>query len=101
MAKKSKRMTREELRQPDEVQMALKGMWDWIEAHWRTLAAGGVALLVAGAVTASLGMVIERLAIRRMIGEPLFSMAMITLALEVILRTVSFDAVYILSLIHI
>ena len=54
-----------------------------------------MALLVAIAVTAGLGMVIERLAIRPMIGEPLFSMAMITLALEVVLRTVSFDAVYI------
>jgi len=54
-----------------------------------------MALLVAVAVTAGLGMVIERLAIRPMIGEPLFSMAMITLALEVVLRTVSFDAVYI------
>ena len=59
----------------------------WV--HWF------MALLVAVAVAAGLGMVIERLAIRPMIGEPLFSMAMITLALEVVLRTVSFDAVYI------
>ena len=72
--------------------LALTGTWfmsgpTWF--HWF------MALLVAVAVTAGLGMVIERLAIRPMIGEPLFSMAMITLALEVVLRTVSFDAVYI------
>ena len=59
----------------------------WV--HWF------LSLIVAIGITAILGMVIERFAIRRMIGEPLFSMAMITLALEVILRTVSFDAVHI------
>tara|TARA_Y100000588_G_C14270388_1_gene932039 strand:+ start:2653 stop:3621 length:969 start_codon:yes stop_codon:yes gene_type:complete len=52
-----------------------------------------VALAVAVAITAAAGMLIERLTIRPMIGEPLFSMAMITLALEVVIRTVSFDAV--------
>ncbi len=46
--------------------------------HWFT------ALFVAVAVTAGLGMVIERLAIRPMIGEPLFSMAMPRLAVTAI-----------------
>jgi len=40
-----------------------------------------------------LGLVIERLIIRPMIGEPLFSIAVITLGLEAVLRTVGTDAV--------
>ena len=44
-------------------------------------------------MTAVLGLIIERLAIRPMIGEPLFSIAVITLGLEAILRTIGFDAV--------
>ncbi len=39
------------------------------------------------------GLVIERLVIRPMIGEPLFSIAVITLGLEAVLRTVGTDAV--------
>lgn len=38
-------------------------------------------------VVAGLGFIIERLAIRPMIGEPLFSVVMITIALDIILRT--------------
>tara|TARA_B100000686_G_C16751416_1_gene952721 strand:- start:610 stop:1584 length:975 start_codon:yes stop_codon:yes gene_type:complete len=52
-----------------------------------------MALVVAVLVTSVLGIAIERLTIRPLVGQSLFSMAMITLALEVILRTVSFDAV--------
>ena len=39
------------------------------------------------------GLVIERLVIRPMIGEPLFSIAVITLGLEAVLRTVGTDGV--------
>ena len=84
--------------------LALAGTWflsmvfmDWnVPGRW----VGGpgwlhwfVALLVAALATAVLGLVIERLAIRPMIGEPIFSMAVITLGLEVMIRTVAFDAV--------
>lgn len=48
-----------------------------------------VALLFA----ALLGLVIERLAIRPMIGKPLFAVAVITLGLEIVLRVVATDAV--------
>lgn len=41
--------------------------------------------------TALVGIVIERLAIRPMIGEPLFAVAMITLGLELIIRTITND----------
>jgi branched-chain amino acid transport system permease protein len=50
-------------------------------------------ILTAAAMTALLGLAIERLVIRRMIGEPLFSIAVITLGIEAILRTIGFDAV--------
>lgn len=50
--------------------------------------------VVAGlALAAVLGLVIERLVIRPMIGEPLFSIAVITLGLEALLRTLGTDAV--------
>jgi branched-chain amino acid transport system permease protein len=50
-------------------------------------------LLVAIALAAFVGLVIERSIIRPMIGEPLFSIAVITLGLEAVLRTVGADAV--------
>ena len=50
-------------------------------------------VLVALGVAALLGLVIERLTIRPMIGEPLFSVAVITLGLEIILRVFATDAV--------
>lgn len=50
--------------------------------------------LVVGLILAVLtGLVIERLVIRPMIGEPLFSIAVITLGLEALLRTIGTDAV--------
>jgi hypothetical protein len=41
--------------------------------------------------TALLGIVVERVAIRPMIGEPLFAVAIITLGLDLIIRTVTID----------
>ena len=85
--------------------IALVGAWfasllliDWeIPGRWMgdntyvDLDLGGCC--VALVLTAVLGLIIERLAIRPMIGEPLFSIAVITLGLEAILRTIGFDAV--------
>jgi len=47
--------------------------------------------LLAVAATALLGIVIERLAIRPMIGKTLFAVAIITLGLDLIIRTVTND----------
>ncbi len=47
--------------------------------------------LVAVAATALVGIIIERLTIRPMIGEPLFAVAMITLGLDLIIRTITND----------
>jgi branched-chain amino acid transport system permease protein len=84
--------------------IALVGAWfasllliDWeIPGRWL----GGNAYVVwissivlAALLTAVLGLINERLAIRPMIGEPLFSIAVITLGIEAILRTIGFDAV--------
>ena len=51
------------------------------------------ALIVALLFAMLLGLVIERLIIRPMIGEPLFSIAVITLGLEAVLRTLGIDAI--------
>jgi len=51
------------------------------------------AIITAALLAAVLGLIIERLVIRPMIGEPLFSIAVITLGLEAVLRTVGTDAV--------
>jgi branched-chain amino acid transport system permease protein len=53
----------------------------------------GLSLIVALAFAAVLGLVIERVAIRPMIGQPLFSVAVITLGLEISLRALANDAV--------
>lgn len=47
--------------------------------------------LLAVVFTAAIGIVVERLAIRPMIGEPLFAVAMITLGLDLIIRTITND----------
>lgn len=47
--------------------------------------------IVAIAGTALVGLVLERLFIRPMIGEPLFSVAIITLGIDIFLRTVTDD----------
>ena len=49
--------------------------------------------VVALVFSAALGLLVERLAIRPMVGEPLFSVAVITLGLEIVLRTFNNDAV--------
>ena len=60
------------------------GLPDWL--------AWGLSVVVALIIMALLGLLIERLAIRPMIGEPLFSVAVITLGLEIVLRTFATDA---------
>ena len=52
-----------------------------------------LSLAIAIALAVILGLVIERLIIRPMIGEPLFAIAVITLGLEALLRTIGTDAV--------
>ncbi len=49
--------------------------------------------LVAVLLTAVVGLVLERLAIRPMIGEPLFSVVMITIALDIVIRTITDDLI--------
>ena len=61
-----------------------------IEPQWL---AWLLCVVVALGVAAVLGLVIERLAIRPMVGQPLFSVAVITLGLEIVLRVFSIDAV--------
>ncbi len=53
----------------------------------------GASVMVAMCFAAVLGLVIERLTIRPMIGEPLFSVAVITLGLEIVLRVFNNDTV--------
>lgn len=68
--------------------------WDipgrWIGGRWLSWLIG---IALGAALAAVLGLVIERTIIRRMIGEPLFSVAVITLGLEVVIRTIATDAV--------
>src|SRR5688572_5837318 len=61
-----------------------------IEPHWL---AWILSVIVALAFVALLGLVIERLTIRPMVGEPLFSVAVITLGLEIVLRVFAIDTV--------
>ncbi len=69
------------------VERQIPGRWtggpDWLQ--W------GLSVLLALVAAAVVGLVIERLTIRPMIGEPVFSIAIITLALDVILRSVVND----------
>ncbi len=53
----------------------------------------GLSVAVALVFAALLGLLVERIAIRPMIGEPLFSVAVITLGLEIVLRVFNNDAV--------
>lgn len=52
-----------------------------------------ISVVVALVFAALLGLLIERLAIRPMVGEPLFSVAVITLGLEIALRALANDTV--------
>lgn len=54
-------------------------------------------LAIALVFGALVGMILERLAIRPMIGEPLFSMAVITLGIEISVRVFTNDSVKVLS----
>ncbi|MBW3544136.1 MAG: branched-chain amino acid ABC transporter permease [Bacteroidetes bacterium] len=49
-------------------------------------------LIIALILTAILGLVLERVAIRPMVGQPLFSMAVITLGIEIAIRAFAVDA---------
>jgi branched-chain amino acid transport system permease protein len=62
----------------------------WIESA-PTVLQWSLSALVAVLFAAVIGIVIERLTIRPMIGEPLFAVAMITLGLDLIVRTVTTD----------
>ena len=84
--------------------IALLGAWftsmlliDWrIPGRWlgdSTYVVWISAVILGALLTAVLGLVLERVIIRRMVGEPLFSVAVITLGLEAVLRTIGFDAV--------
>lgn len=52
-----------------------------------------LSVVVALAFAGALGLVLERIVIRPMIGQPLFSVAIITLGLETMLRTMANDTV--------
>jgi branched-chain amino acid transport system permease protein len=70
---------------------------DWeIPGRWlgdNTYVVWFSSLAVALVLAVGLGLLIERTIIRPMIGEPLFSIAVITLGLEAVLRTIGTDAV--------
>lgn len=51
----------------------------------------GLSAVLAVLAAALLGMVVERLFIRPMVGEPLFTIAIITLGIDVVLRTITND----------
>lgn len=51
-----------------------------------------VHLMIALMLAALMGLVIERIAIRPMVGQPLFAMAVITLGLEIAIRPFNLDA---------
>ena len=60
--------------------LASAGVFDW---HLNFF----VAVLIALVVTVLIGIAFERFALRRMIGRPVFSIIMVTIGLDVILRT--------------
>lgn len=62
------------------------------EGETASVAMWFVNVLVALAFAALLGLVIERVAIRPMVGQPLFAMAVITLGIEVAIRPFNLDA---------
>ncbi len=50
-----------------------------------------VSALFAVMATAVVGLVLERLTIRPMVGEPIFSIAMVTIGLDIVIRTITND----------
>lgn len=64
------------------------GRWMPGAPNWLTWS---LSALLAIAATAVVGLVLERLFIRPMIGEPLFSVAIITVGVDIIVRTINDD----------
>lgn len=56
------------------------GVFEWKLAFW-------LALIIAIAFTVIIALLFERFALRRMIGRPVFSILMITIGLDILLRT--------------
>ncbi len=50
-----------------------------------------ISAIFAVLATALVGLVLERVAIRPMVGEPIFSIAMVTIGLDIVIRTVTND----------
>jgi branched-chain amino acid transport system permease protein len=70
------------------VVLNIPGRWlDFLSPTLQWILSATIAVLVAALV----GMVVERIAIRPMIGESLFAVAMITLGLDLIIRTFTND----------
>ena len=72
------------------VVLNVPGRWfttfpDWV--NW------GLSAVLAVVATAIVGLIIERLTIRPMIGEPLFSVAMVTIGLDIVIRTLTNDLI--------
>lgn len=69
------------------------GAW-WVIYFGRIVGLGfPIALVIAVLLTALIGMAIERIAIRPMIGEPVFAIAILTIGLDIVLRIVVNDLV--------
>lgn len=69
------------------------GAW-WVIYFGKIVGLGfPTALVIAVLLTALIGMAIERIAIRPMIGEPVFAIAILTIGLDIVLRIVVNDLV--------
>ena len=67
------------------------GAW-WVIYFGRILGLGfPLAVLIAVLLTALIGMALERAAIRPMIGEPVFAIAILTIGLDIVLRVIVND----------
>jgi branched-chain amino acid transport system permease protein len=67
------------------------GAW-WVIYFGRVLGLGfPVAVVIAVLLTALVGMALERVAIRPMIGEPVFAIAILTIGLDIIIRVIVND----------
>lgn len=69
------------------------GAW-WVIYFGRIIGLGFVpALVIAVALTALMGLLIERIAIRPMIGEPVFAIAILTIGIDIVLRIMLNDLI--------
>jgi branched-chain amino acid transport system permease protein len=67
------------------------GAW-WVVYFGRVLGLGfSVAVVISVLLTALVGMALERVAIRPMIGEPVFAIAILTIGLDIVLRVIVND----------